>query len=243
MKSGAGAVVLGVPEGVYPILARKTTEVMTQPLAQTKEGTLARPALPGILKQCAWADCLVFGPGLGRNSETDEFIRDLIIEQQKPLLLDADALNAIAGHVHLLRKRKSGTILTPHAGEFCRISGLQPDEVRMNPIDTARDFAMTYQVVLVLKGAPTVTALPDGNVFINSTGNPGMATAGSGDVLTGTIAGLWGQGLSTSDAALCGVYMHGLAGDMAAEEHGMGLTATDILKHLSHALQFIQFGE
>ncbi len=239
LRAGAGAVVLGVPEGLYQIFAKKNVEVMTQPLAQTKEMTIAKSAFADIQKRFSWADCLVFGPGLGRNDETDELLRDLIVKCDKPLLLDADALTALSGHVDLLRKRKADTIITPHIGEFCRISGLHRDEVLCHTVDIARDFAITYKIVLVLKGAPTIIAAPDGNVFINSTGNPAMATAGAGDVLSGTIAGLWGQIRQPVDSALCGVYIHGLAGDMGAEEHGIGLTASDIQKHLSHALQFV----
>lgn len=243
LKVGAGAVVLGVPEGVQSAVAKKSIEVMPLALEQTDAYTISRKALPEIQKRIAWADRVIIGPGLGRDPETDSLILDLIASTEKPMVIDADGLNALSRDVEILKKKKAEIILTPHVGEFARLSGIGPEDISRYLIDHAREFATLYGVTLVLKGAPTVVASPNGEVFINSTGNPGMATAGAGDVLTGTIGGLWGQMPSPIDAAICGVFIHGFAGDMAAEEKGIGLVATDIQKRLPQAIQFMRIKE
>ncbi len=243
LKAGAGSVVLGVPEGVYNAVAKKSVEVMPLALAQTNTFTIGKKAMPEIQRRIEWADRLIIGPGLGRDPETDSLILDLIASSGKPMLIDADGLNALAADIDILKKKKADTILTPHIGEFARLSGIESADIPCHLIDVAREFATTYKVTLVLKGAPTIIASEKGEVFINSTGNPGMATAGAGDVLTGTIGGLWGQMSSAVDAAICGVFLHGFAGDMAAENKGIGLLATDIQKRLPQAIQFIKIKE
>jgi hydroxyethylthiazole kinase-like uncharacterized protein yjeF len=240
LRVGAGAVILGVPEGVQNAVAKKSIEVMPLALPQTNSYTISKKAMPEIQRRIAWADRLIIGPGMGRDPETDSLILDLIASSRKPMLIDADGLNALSENVDILKKKKVEIILTPHVGEFARLTGIEPSDIAAHLIDIAREFAMTNKIVLVLKGAPTITASEKGEVFINSTGNPGMATAGAGDVLTGTIGGLWSQMSSAIDSALCGVFLHGLAGDMAAEDRGIGLVATDIQKRLPHAIQFIK---
>ncbi len=240
LKAGAGAVVLGVPEGVYSAVAKKSVEVMPLALAQTNSFTISKKAMPEIQKRLAWADRFIIGPGLGRDPETDSLILELIASSNKPMLIDADGLNALAADVNTLKTKKADTILTPHIGEFARLSGIAPSDIPTHLIDVAREFAATYKVTLILKGAPTIIASQQGEVFINSTGNPGMATAGAGDVLTGTIGGLWGQMSSAIDASICGVFLHGFAGDLAAEVQGVGLVATDIQKQLPRAIQFMK---
>jgi hydroxyethylthiazole kinase-like uncharacterized protein yjeF len=237
MRAGAGAVVLGIPASLLPVVCKKLTEVMPNPLDETEDQSVSRKAIPEINRFVSWSDLIVLGPGLGRNKETEEVVLELIETIKKPLLIDADGLNALAIDPKILKKRKAETILTPHAGELYRITKVPAVEIEENRVGVARRESRALKSHLVLKGAPTVIGTPTGNVYINSTGNPGMATAGAGDVLTGTIAALWGQHLSPAEASICGVYLHGLAGDLGKEKYGeMGLTATDIIEALPRSI-------
>jgi len=237
MRIGAGAVILGIPASLNPILEEKVTEVMTTPLRETSDATVSMKALPTINEYIKWADVLLIGPGLSRNKETQKLVLELIPTLDKPTVIDADGLNALAENLDVLKKAKADVILTPHYGELSRLIKLSAKEIELNRIEVARKVAAELKVVLILKGAPTVVAHPDGNVYINSTGNPGMATAGAGDILAGAVIGLLGQKLSTLDAAIAGVYLHGLAGDIAKEHLGeMSLMAMDIMRHLPAAL-------
>jgi len=239
MKSGAGAVVLGVPSAIFPAISRRTLEVMPLDLPSTSEGSLALSAMASIRKKVDWSDVVLIGPGLSRNGETQNVIRSLVQSVTKPLIIDADGLNAIAANISCLKKRKSrNVVLTPHLGEFSALISKGAREIEMNKVEIARAFARKYRVVLVLKGAPTIVAAPDGGVFINPNGNAGMATAGSGDVLGGIIAALVGQGNSAIDAAINGVFVHGTAGDLARDEIGeMGMLASDILARIPRVLK------
>jgi ADP-dependent NAD(P)H-hydrate dehydratase / NAD(P)H-hydrate epimerase len=229
LRCGAGAVVLGVPESLNHMMEKKLTEVMTLPLADSGSGILHISAWESIKKQCEWADVIAAGPGLSRSKDVKNIIINLLTEIEKPLILDADALNVLAGNDSLFEKRKSPVIITPHTGEFSRLSGIDVKEIQDERIRVAKRYANMHKVTLLLKGAPTIVASKDGKLYINSTGNPGMATAGSGDVLTGTIAGLWAQGLSDEAAAYCGAYLHGAAGDQAREKYGEhAMIASDI---------------
>ena len=230
LKSGAGAVVLGVPASIHPMLVRKLTEVILLPLPETADGTISREGLSQILERCSWADVVALGPGLGRNAQTDGLVLDLLNRIACPVVLDADGLTAVAGSVSILKKRKWPTILTPHAGELGRLTGMEAAEIEARRVDVARESARKLKSILVLKGSPTVTSWPGGPTCMNSTGNPGMATIGSGDVLTGLIAGLVAQGMSPEEAAWSGVYIHGRGGDIAAGRLGeRSLLASDIL--------------
>ncbi len=244
MRAGAGAVILGTPKTVYPMLAKKLTEVMTEPLDATKDGSVSELSLPLIEKHFQWADVVILGPGLSRNEETKCLIQKLVSTSNKRMLIDADGLNAIAENPSCLKKRKAKeVILTPHTGELSRIIKLSSEEIEKNRVEIARKVAREFKVTLVLKGAPTVTATQNGKVFINSSGNPGMATAGSGDVLAGVIAGLWGQGLSAEEAAWTGVFLHGKAGDISKAKFGeKSLLATDIQQHLPEAFRQVELG-
>ncbi len=230
MRSGAGAVILATPASVYPVLAKKLTEVMVTPVMETPDGSIATDALDEVKEHLRWADLLILGPGLSRNPATQELVRSLVSKATLPILLDADGLNAIAGQDVLLKRRKSPhLILTPHAGEFARLTGRTAARIESDRIGLARAFAQETALTLVLKGAPTVTAGSDGTVCINSTGNAGMATAGAGDVLTGIIGGLWAQGMDPLEAAYAGVYIHGSCGDHAKEKFGeKSLMAMDL---------------
>lgn len=242
MRMGAGAVVLGTPKSVYPILAKKLTEVMVEPLEETAEGSLGPAAVRSIEKFLDWADVVVIGPGVSRHVETQQLVRNLVGTLNKPLVLDADGLNALAENIDVLRKKKStGMILTPHSGELSRLIKKSAEEIERDRVSIARATARKFEVTLVLKGAPTVTATSDGYVFVNSTGNPGMATAGSGDILAGMIAALWAQRLKAAEACYCGVFLHGLAGDIAKGEYGeRGLLATDILAKSVEAVRVVE---
>jgi ADP-dependent NAD(P)H-hydrate dehydratase / NAD(P)H-hydrate epimerase len=242
MKAGAGAVILGTPKSVYPILAKKLIEVMVEPLEETNEGSLSSSAYSSIQKHLRWADLLVMGPGLSRNRETQQLVWKIVKEFDKPILLDADALNCLAENINLLKQHASRQIIiTPHTGELSRLTNIKPEKIERDRVVIARKVAKQFNLTLVLKGAPTVVADPNGEVYINSTGNPGMATAGSGDILAGVIAGLWAQGMDTTAAAYVGVYLHGLAGDFAKKRYGeKSLMAMDIQENLPEALRKIE---
>jgi NAD(P)H-hydrate epimerase len=243
MKVGAGVVVLGVPESLNPVLEEKLTEVMTVPLPETEAHTIGWKSLQLVDKYYEWADVLILGPGLSKEVNTQQVILHIIGKIDKKAVIDADGLSALAGNLGILKNLEGEIVLTPHLGEFSRLTGVNPFRIEANRVELARDFAVKYNVVLVLKGAPTVIADPDGNVYINPTGNPGMATAGSGDVLTGIIAGFMAQGLSAVDSAICGVYIHGLAGDMAREKLGeLSMMAMDILNFLPDAILKVEKG-
>jgi NAD(P)H-hydrate epimerase len=242
LRAGAGAVVLGTPEPVYPILARKLTETMVFPLPATSAGTLGLAALDIIRERISWADVLVIGPGLSLNLETQQLILKILLEYRGKTLIDADGLNALAvDGIHKLRSSRAQFILTPHVGEFSRLSKISSNNVEEHRIKVARELSKRIGGTIVLKGVPTIIASKDGSAFLNSTGNPGMATAGTGDVLSGIIAGLWAQGMSDVEAAWAGVYLHGLSGDIVAKKIGeRSLVANDIIEYLSAALQSVE---
>jgi ADP-dependent NAD(P)H-hydrate dehydratase / NAD(P)H-hydrate epimerase len=244
LRAGAGLTVLGIPESLNPIVESAALEVITRPLPETSEGSfslLAENRIESLLRD---AGAAAFGPGVSRHPETADLLRRAAIRCPHPLVLDADGLNAFEGRADRLRKRPAATVLTPHPGELSRLCGLAPAEIKADPVGVARRFAAEWNAVLVLKGAPTVIADATGRVFVNPTGNSGMATAGSGDVLTGLIAGLLAQGLSALDAALCGVYLHGLAGDLAAEEgNPRSLIAGDLLGRIGAAYSLVESAE
>lgn len=241
LQAGAGLTKLGIPESLNPILEQKLTEVMTVPLPETEYKSLSIKAKDVVSQLIDWADILAVGPGLSTNKETVEFVRWLLTAIDKPMVLDADGLNALAGATHLIPKYKNELILTPHPGELGRLINKSPQEILENRLKIIRDFAKEFDVIVVLKGAPTVVGNSDSSLYINSTGNPGLATGGAGDVLTGVIAGLWAQKISALDAAICGVYLHGLAGDLAAEEFSqMGMIASDLNVFLPEAIKKIE---
>ena len=235
LRAGAGLVKLAVPHSVWDVAAAKLTCVMTVGLAETADGMFAERAADAALAEAAWASVVALGPGVGRAHETGAFVRRLIRAIEVPLVLDADGLFHIAGMLDLLVSRGHPTVLTPHPGEMARLLRCDVAAVQADRRKTASDFAQRCGVVCVLKGAGTVVS--DGaRTYVNTTGNPGMATAGTGDVLTGVIAGLLAQGLSAFDASVLGVHLHGLAGDVAAHKRGYhGLIATDLLDSLPSA--------
>lgn len=238
--AGAGLATLGIPSSLNLAMEAKLTEVMTLALDETKEATLSLKAKKKILNKLEDCDVAVLGPGLSRNPETQRLIRELIVGIGKNMVLDADGLNALATDVSILKKVKKRCIVTPHPGEMARLIGKNVNEVQKNRLTIAKKFSNQYNAVVVLKGSGTVVA-DRGVHYINKTGNPGMATAGSGDVLTGVIAGFLAQGLKPFEAAKLAVYVHGLAGDLAAKDKGeIGLIASDILEQIPYAIKQIQ---
>jgi len=241
LRVGAGLVTLGIPKSLHHPMVEKLTEAMFRVLPETKEGSLSLQGLPEIASDIDKMDAVAVGPGLSQNPQTKALVRQLLPKIAKPLVLDADGLNALAEEVGLLKKLSLPVILTPHPGEMGRLTRLSPDDVQRDRERIATEFAKKYNVIVVLKGHATVVADYAGSVYVNDTGNPGMASGGCGDVLTGMIAGLLGQRLSLWDAARLGVYLHGLAGDLAAAERGeIGLLASDLADRIPQAIRKYQ---
>ncbi len=241
MRSGAGLVTLAVPCSIHPVIELKTTEVMTVPLPESTSGTLALTSLDGIRKLLEGKDAAAVGPGLGLHDETKTVARKIVLTAGVPLVVDADALNALAEDISILRTSTSpALILTPHPGEMARLAGVSIAAIEADRIKAAESFARGYNCYLILKGARTVIAAPDGRLAVNGSGNPGMASGGMGDVLTGVITALLAQGYPPFEACCLGVFCHGLAGDMAAEEKGeLGLVATDVQEMLPYAFKIL----
>ena len=237
LRIGTGLVTLGIPASLNPILEAKLTEAMTAPLADAGSGYLTADAVERIHKLLEEKTALAIGPGISTEPSVQEVIMKLIPEITLPLVIDADAITALASRAEILKKGKGSVIITPHPGEMARLAGITTQEVQADRIAVAKSCAASYNAIVVLKGNRTVIAAPDQEVYINPTGNPGMASGGTGDVLTGMIGGLLAQGLPSLEAAKWGVYVHGLAGDMAAQEIGeIPLIASDIIDYLPDAL-------
>lgn len=246
LRSGCGLVTLGIPAGINSAIIKiKPKEVMTFPLPQTKEGTLSVRSFNKIKEFLKKADILVIGPGLGKDNSTYALVRKVVAICRKPMIIDADGLNALNGHLNILLKIKNKepiAILTPHPKEMARLLDLNVKEVQDNRKKVAVDFTRRYGVILVLKGHETIVADSNGNIYVNKTGNAGMATAGSGDVLTGIIAGFLGQGLGIFSAVKTAVYLHGVAGDIAAKERTqISLIASDIIDKIPSAIKRMKY--
>jgi NAD(P)H-hydrate epimerase len=239
LRAGAGLVSVATPRSVLSSVASYAAELMTEPLPETPAGTIASAALEHWDELTKKMTVLAIGPGLTQNPETVGFVREVVRRTALPIVIDADGLNALVDHTDLLRQSQAATILTPHPGEMARLCGLDIKAVQADRLNIARDFAKHRNTIVVLKGHKTVIAAPSGETWINCTGNPGMATGGSGDVLTGIIAGLLAQ--HPKDPLLCaaaGVFLHGMAGDVALEKVGeISMTATDLIHALPEAFR------
>lgn len=236
LRMGAGLVYLGVPDSIYSIAAIKCTEVMPMPLPCDEDGLVSWSAREPVSEMLEKADVCLVGPGLGRSYQLDYLIAHIIQKSAISVVLDADGINAIAGNIDILKQSSLPVVLTPHLGEFARLGG----DLSSGRIQAASDFAQNNSCILVLKGHRTITALPDGRVFINTTGGPAMAKGGSGDVLAGMTAALIGQGIPAERACITAVYLHGLAGDICAGELGeYSVTATDIIGAIPKAVKSI----
>lgn len=236
LRGGAGLVRLAVPAEILPIVATANPCYTTAALPQ-EDGRLSAQALPPLLELVRGSSAVAIGPGLGQSPELSAILCAVLEQTTEPLVLDADALNVLRDHQDSLARHGGPVVLTPHPGEFARLTGLDAAAIQAERRERAVAYAAAHRVILVLKGHATVVT--DGRlVFLNPTGNPGMATGGSGDVLTGLIAALLGQGLEAFTAALLGVYLHGLAGDLARDDLGeVSLIASDLLHYLPAAFR------
>ncbi|TWJ13882.1 NAD(P)H-hydrate dehydratase [Geobacter argillaceus] len=245
VRAGAGLVTLAVPATLHAILEVKTTEAMTVPLQDGGRGYLGADARADIMQVLAGRNAVALGPGLGWHSDTAQLVRRLVELVAAPLVIDADGLNAVSEEPAVLQRTlSSSVILTPHPGEMARLAGITIAEVENDRIGTAGTFAREHGVYLVLKGARTVIAAPDGRVAVNGSGNPGMATGGMGDVLAGVLTALLAQGYDPFTACCLGVFCHGLAGDLVAQDKGeIGMSAMDVQEMLPYAFKRIGNGE
>ena len=244
LRAGAGLVTVATPKSALPVVAGLGLEFMTEPLPETESGTISLQALDGRLMErlMEGKSLVAVGPGIGGAPETVEFVRELVRETDVPMVIDADGLNALAGALDCLNGKGGVRVLTPHPGEMARLAGITTAGVQSNRLEVARGFAAKHKVVLVLKGFRTLTTDPEGTTWVNPNGNPGMAKGGSGDVLTGLVAPLLaqfahGRARPLGEVAAAAVYIHGLAGDLAAEEVGeMSMLAGDLLERIPEAL-------
>lgn len=218
LRCGIGLLKIAVPKSIYPVCATNILESVYYPLEETSNGVISSKNTDFLLEMCEKSSAVVIGCGLSVCDDTKNLVQSVITNCEKPLVIDADALNCICNKPEILKNLKAPAIITPHPGEMARLLHSTPKTVNSNRENTAIDFAKKFGVVTVLKGAGTIIASPDGEVYINHTGNSGMATGGSGDVLSGIIGSLLAQGASPINAAAAGVFLHGTIGDLAAEK-------------------------
>lgn len=240
VKAGAGLVSLYTPLSSRDVLAIKLTEVMVHGLLERMPGILGGGAASDVASSAEAADVLAIGPGLGTSESTQEAVRTILQKITTPVVIDADALTALADHTEILPAMQAQKVLTPHPGEMARLTGLEIAEIEAERINVAKKYAEEWQAIVVLKGAPTVIGCPNGTVYVNSTGNSSLATGGSGDVLTGIIAGLAAQKISLQEAAICGVYLHGLAAELTGID--IGLAAGELAALLPQAREQVLYG-
>lgn len=242
LKCGLGLLKTALPKSIYPIAAQAIFESVFYPLEETENGRISSANLPFLLSEADKSNAVLIGCGLSVCKDTKEIVFSFIENCNKPMVLDADALNCIANNPAILNKAKAPVIITPHPAEMGRLIGMSAKEVNADRKAVALQFAEKYNVVTVLKGAGTIIASPNGKAVLNMTGNSGMATGGSGDVLAGMTASLLAQGADVFEAATAAVYLHGLAGDIAAEKYGkISMLPTDIIDCIHLAFQHCGF--
>ena len=238
LRCGVGLEKLAIPKSIYPIAAVSILESVFLPLSETSDGKISRTNIPRLLLEAKKSTAVLLGCGLSVCDDTKALVKSFVENCTAPMVLDADALNCIADNPGILKKRKSDIIITPHPGEMGRLWEITAKEVNADRVDVALSFAKKYGVITVLKGSGTVIASPNGQALLNTTGNSGMATGGSGDVLAGMTAGLLAQGKSAFDCAAAAVYLHGLAGDFAAEKLGkISMLPSDIIDYIAQAFK------
>ena len=238
LRTGSGYVFTYVPESIYQIMSIKLTEAIVLPVDDCGTGAFSGESLNDLLEYISGMDVLAVGPGIGVDANRTYLLKELIRSSKKPIVLDADALNCIAKEVSILGGGDAPLVVTPHPGELARLLGISVSEVQGNRVYYSELLAKKYNIIVILKGSETVVSSYNKETYINKTGNPGMATAGSGDVLTGIVASLIGQGLDVFEASKLGVYLHGKAGDLSSDrlgEHGM--LASDIIDDLPIAIK------
>jgi NAD(P)H-hydrate epimerase len=243
LKAGGGYCRLAAPRSITPFIANKGSEIVFVPQDETNAGSIARGNRRALLELAQRMDMVVLGPGLSLEHETQQLVRELVGEIEKPLLINGDGITALCQDLQIIKGRGAQTVLTPHLGEMARITATDLSEIDANKVDVLQHSTRELGATIVLKGAHSLIGYPDERVFVNMSGNPGMATAGSGDVLTGTIAAMFGLGLPMRDAVRQGVFVHGLAGELAADDKGEdGITAQDILDYLPLAVKVVREG-
>ena len=234
LRCGVGLEKLAIPKSIYPIAAGSILESVFLPLSETSDGKISRTNIPRLLLEAKKSTAVLLGCGLSVCDDTKALVKSFVENCTVPMVLDADALNCIADNPEILKKRKSDIIITPHPGEMGRLCGITAKEVNADRVDVALSFAKKYGVITVLKGSGTIIASPNGQALLNTNGNSGMATAGSGDVLSGILTALVGRGCDPDIAAPLAAYLHGEAGDRAMERLGPDyMNASDIIKGLS----------
>jgi NAD(P)H-hydrate epimerase len=237
-RAGAGLVTIACPAGLNDVIEALSLEAMTAPLPDTQERAISAKACEAALSLAASRDAVVLGPGLGNEAETVAFVRAFVEKLERPIVIDADGLNALAATHDVLKRRRAASILTPHPGEAGRFLGIAAADVNRDRIGAARALAERTGAIVVLKGAATVTASPDGDARVNATGGPALGSGGTGDVLAGVVGALLGQGCSPFEAAALGAHLHGMAGDLEAEAHGAsGVLAGDVARRLPDAAE------
>jgi len=242
LRTGAGLSTVATPKSVLATVAGFHPEVMTEPLDETDAGTISTRAGERMDALIQGMTVLAVGPGISRHPETSEFVRSLVVKSKTPLVLDADGLNAFAGRASELNGKGRSLVITPHPGEMARLTGSTVAAVQRDRINVARTFAREHELIVVLKGHRTLIAQPDGTVWVNTTGNPGMATGGTGDILTGMVSGLMAQNRERIvEAVIAAIHLHGLAGDVARESMGEhSLVATDLIGALPEAFRRVR---
>jgi len=237
LRAGAGLVYLAIPEHLNPILEAKCTEAITIPVPQTENGSISLKAYTKIMDEIKKVDVVAIGPGMSQHPETQKLVRKVVENANAPLLVDADGINALVGYTKVLKKRKKPTVITPHPGEMARLIESNARDIERNKVEVSRRYASRWEVILVLKGAPTVSSEQDGSFWLNPHVNSGLATAGSGDVLTGLIIGFLGQKTTPLAAAVSGVYIHSLAGEILKEKMGEhSIIAGDLIDAIPSAI-------
>lgn len=241
LKAGGGLSYLATPLSISPFIAGKGSEIVIVPQKETDEGSLSSENLDNLIEFSKTVDFVVLGQGVSLNEDTQNLVRELSRKINKPLLLDGDGITAVSKNPEILKERENYTVITPHPGEFSRITGKSIDEIKSNRIKIIQEYTSKLGISIVLKGAHSIAGFPDGRTFINLTGNSGLASAGSGDVLTGTIGAFYGLGLDADSSVRMGVFAHGLSGDLASSDIGEdGITASDVLYYLPEALELMR---